>query len=313
MSSEKISVIIPTYKRADNLDRALQSLKVQSFKDFEVIVVNDSGPDYEFIQKIRDVIKHYQKKISLIYVENEKNIGGSASRNIGAEISKAKYLCFLDDDDEFMPNKIEKQFDVLESSEHGAVCTGFKIFKKNKLIYQEAPKLSGNLTKNILMMTDGLAAGSSLMIKRSIFNQLNGFDITFPRHQDWEFMIRFFQISTLGTIPETLLRLNLDDSDARTDTAKQELAKHKFLEKFKSTIHAFGNNESNEIYFLHYFQLAKLFLYEKKYKKFREYIKKASEYKKLSLFKMFKIFIWFIDSYFNFYLFLRRYFILFRK
>ena len=104
-----VSVIIPTYKRKlDYVSNALQSVLNQTYNNIEIIVVDDSPNDFPY----RDEIKNYIEKLNddrVIYIRNEKNLGGSLSRNVGINASRGEYITFLDDDDEYMPGKVEKQ------------------------------------------------------------------------------------------------------------------------------------------------------------------------------------------------------------
>lgn len=105
----KVTVIIPTYKRSvDFLSRAVKSVMDQTYSNIEIIVIDDSPSDYEG----RDQIKKYMRCINddrVRYFQNETNMGGSLARNRGIGLASGKYISFLDDDDEYMPEKIEKQ------------------------------------------------------------------------------------------------------------------------------------------------------------------------------------------------------------
>ena len=112
-----VSVIIPTYKRKlDYVSNALQSVLNQTYDDIEIIVVDDSPNDFPY----RDEIKNYIEKLNddrVIYIRNEKNLGGSLSRNVGINASRGEYITFLDDDDEYMPGKVEKQLKFMLSND----------------------------------------------------------------------------------------------------------------------------------------------------------------------------------------------------
>jgi len=113
-----VSVIIPTYKRNwKYLCRAVGSVQNQTFKDLEIIVVDDSPESFKFrkdiITRMNDLCKVDQR---IVYLINEKNLGGSCARNRGIELAKGKYITFLDDDDEYLPEKIEKQLMFMEQN-----------------------------------------------------------------------------------------------------------------------------------------------------------------------------------------------------
>ena len=105
-NEDVVSVIIPTYKRPKELERAIISVKNQTYKNIEIIVVDDNANDIEQRKSTEQVVKKYE---NIVYIQNKENLGGSKTRNIGIENAKGKYIAFLDDDDEFLPNKIEQQ------------------------------------------------------------------------------------------------------------------------------------------------------------------------------------------------------------
>lgn len=104
-----VTVIIPTYRRTvDFLSRAVESVACQTYKNIEIIVIDDSPDTYEH----RNDIKKYMESVAtdcILYFQNEKNIGGSLARNRGISLARGEYISFLDDDDEYMAEKIEKQ------------------------------------------------------------------------------------------------------------------------------------------------------------------------------------------------------------
>ena len=125
MSKEKptVSVIIPTYNRAKLLPRAIKSVLNQTFKDFEVIIVDDGSTD-----NTEEVINEFQKHNKRIkYIRHEKNKGAAAARNTGIKIAQGEYIAFQDSDDEWLPNKLEKQMEIFESApaEIGVVYTDY--------------------------------------------------------------------------------------------------------------------------------------------------------------------------------------------
>lgn len=116
--NEKISVIIPTYKRYDLLERAILSVLNQTYKNLEIIVVDDNAKFPDIRKKTEDIIKKYPQ---IIYIQNKTNLGGGLTRNIGIKKATSKYVAFLDDDDEFLPTKLEKQYALYKSLQNDNV------------------------------------------------------------------------------------------------------------------------------------------------------------------------------------------------
>src|SRR5258705_10332336 len=106
----KVSVIIPTYNRAECLRSAITNVLNQTFQDFEIVVVDDSSQDHT-----REVVNSLDDK-RIKYIRHERNKGVAAARNTGVSNAKGDYIAFLDDDDEWFPEKLKKQCAVLEAS-----------------------------------------------------------------------------------------------------------------------------------------------------------------------------------------------------
>jgi glycosyltransferase involved in cell wall biosynthesis len=117
-----VSVIIPTYNRAEFLRLAITSVLNQTFQDFEIIVVDDASEDHthEVVHNFRD------KRIKYIHHEVNKRV--AAARNTGVLNSSGAYIAFVDDDDEWLPKKLQMQVALLENSPSivGGVYTGFR-------------------------------------------------------------------------------------------------------------------------------------------------------------------------------------------
>ena len=108
---ELVSVVIPTYKRSDKIERAIKSVINQTYKNLEIIVVDDNAKNKEEREKTRNIVKKYK---NVKFIENKENLGGALTRNIGIENALGDYIAFLDDDDEYVNSKIEKQLKLLK-------------------------------------------------------------------------------------------------------------------------------------------------------------------------------------------------------
>lgn len=130
----RVTVIIPTYKRSvDYLSRAVTSVQNQTYPNIEIVVIDDSPSDYDG----REEVKQYMNSIAdedVKYFQNEKNMGGSLARNRGIELASGEFISFLDDDDEYMPEKIEKQVKCM-------LYTGVDLSFSNMIMYSP----SGNV------------------------------------------------------------------------------------------------------------------------------------------------------------------------
>ena len=298
MSKSIVSIIIPTFKRNTSLKRAINSVLNQTFNEYEIIVVDDNNEGSRYRKLNEKLMEDYKDNEKVIYIKHQKNLNGAAARNTGIKFSKSKYIAFLDDDDEYLPEKIDFQINVLEKLDEtwGAVYCGYSKYKKNKLISTDLNSSYGNLKIKLLLMENPIAAGSTLLIRRSILNELNGFDITFLRHQDWELLMRFFKKYKIAYINQNLVKININDNVYITNPENLILTKEKFLKKYAKDIENLPINLQKEIYKRHYLEITRAFLKEKKVAKALSYYLKSKTYSKLSLIDYVKLIITLLDS-----------------
>jgi|GEM_PF-1018279 len=254
MKKPLVSVIIPTYKREKKLLRAVKSVLDQTYDDIEVIVVNDDP--YTTISK--EIREHPKIKV----IDHEVNKGGGASRNTGIFNSTGEYMAFLDDDDVYLPEKIEKQVEVLDELSHdwiGVYSWGISYTPNGNRIVNECYK-EGDVTFDILTMDRELKMGTpSLLLRTSLVKKIGGFDETLPRHQDWDLLLRLLEHGKIKLIPIPLWIRYTHDTP-HPDTLLE--AKIKYLKKYRDKINQFDQKERRLIYQNHHFSLCYLYLME---------------------------------------------------
>lgn len=133
MSRAEVSVIVATYRRDKELKQALASLKEQSIAEMEIIVVNDND-DIEWKEKAAEAVKEFKRNspsISLIYIENENNLGSAQARNVGIKAACGEYITFLDDDDVYLKQKAEQQVRFMRDGGFDYSITDLELIDKN--------------------------------------------------------------------------------------------------------------------------------------------------------------------------------------
>lgn len=192
MNNPLVSVIIPTFERPDNLLRAIESVNRQSYNNIEIIVVDDNGIGSYWQQHTRAYLNELIEKNVISYVAHDINKNGAAARNTGLRNSKGDFINFLDDDDEFSDNKIEKNIEYLQNNPNVDAVFCDTIFKTNGIVTESfvnsnnfshpaTELLLGNLKFNT----------STLLFRRAAIEAINGFDESYIRHQDYELTVRF--------------------------------------------------------------------------------------------------------------------------
>lgn len=189
-----VSIVIPTFGRANFLERSLNSAINQTYKNIEIIVVNDNNENTAEFKKTTELLEKFLKfENRLLILNMKKNSGGAVARNKGAAISRGKYLCFLDDDDEFHPKKISQQLKKIENSTlELSVVGGFAniINEENKLIRIEQNERKGLMYKE--QLKNNVCTTSIAMIKADIFKKVGGFDDV-RSSQEHRLFIKIFQ------------------------------------------------------------------------------------------------------------------------
>lgn len=125
-----LSVVIATYKRDEALKKALESLTEQTYKNFEVVIVDDNA-DKGWSEKTAAIIEQFNDKLDINYIVNEVNLGSAATRNKGIDAAKGEYITFLDDDDIYLPEKIEKQLADMKKSDADYGLTNLYLYNEN--------------------------------------------------------------------------------------------------------------------------------------------------------------------------------------
>ena len=248
MNTKKVSVIIPTYKRPIYLSRAIDSVLNSTWKNIEIIVVDDNNEGDEYRIETERLMKKYLLKYdNIIYEKHSCNKNGSAARNTGIRRSSGEYIMFLDDDDEFLPKKIETQVHYMETHdfEWGACYTRYLDIKNGKIYAQSAECQEGNLLVNELARNLFVHAGSNLMVRRDVVLEIGGFDEAFLRNQDVEFLVRILKKYKLGFVDELGLKVHLHSRVYKIDyfTLTQQ-----YIERFEKEINSLSEVDKKAVY-----------------------------------------------------------------
>ncbi len=279
-----VSVIIPTYRRPQFLVRAITSIFNQTYPNIEIIVVDDNGKGTIYQKETEILLAPFINGKRIKYIVHNENKNGSAARNTGIQASKGIFITFLDDDDVLFPKKIERQVELLENNKkYDGAYVGFEIILGNKKLKSVIPHKEGNLQYDLLSANWSIGTGSNPMFRKKVFNSIGLFDVTFIRHQDIEFLVRFFRTHQIGVIPDILISRYIDNRDNKVDCKKLIQVKDKFLSTFNEDIKSYEKKRQNIIFRAQYADIACHAVQEKEYKIAFQYYQKANSYKLLSL------------------------------
>lgn len=247
---ELITVIIPTYNRIDTLERAINSVKNQTYKNIEIIVVDDNAKKEDIRNKVREIIKKY-KDVKLI--ENKKNLGGGLTRNVGIEHASGKYIAFLDDDDEFYPDKIEKQYKLCKEKENqnvGLIYCYADYVSSNSKITRKVD-YEGNPLKEHLILC--IAATSWWFCPKDVLKKVGGFDDV-SSHQDAMLLFKILKAGyNIFRVPEVLLNYYVPDGKGITKVNEEWLlVDKKYMNMYFEIKEIFSFKEQKEIEYSFY-------------------------------------------------------------
>lgn len=270
-----VSVIIPTYGMPHYLEKAIKSVLNQTLHNLELFVVDDNNPETEARKQTEKLIASFNDE-RLHYLKHSKNLNGAVARNTGIAKATGKYIAFLDSDDEYKTDRLQKCFDVMEKADSSVagVYTGCEFRKSGKTYYTHVDVKAGNFLLETLACTFMFCTGSNIFVRKTVVQAINGFDGAFQRHQDYEFLSRIFEKYSLEAIQEVLVvknneNFNLPDVEKMIDIKKQ------YLKKFDHVIQQMPEENKEYIYHNQYIEIAEAAQGTRKYKLANQYYKKA--------------------------------------
>ena len=206
-SNPFVSVIVPVHNRPRELKRAIQSILMQTYTNYEIIIVDDCSTDNTF-----EVIQMLEKRDPRIKgYKNTKNGGGAYSRNQGVLKAKGELIAFLDSDDEWLPEKLERQLQYMKQCDENAVLITYFVVKKKHSSDKYGSNFikTGNIRKELLMGRS-IAWTSVILIRKEHFNRIGGFSDDLKSMQDFDLWIRLSEFYTCECLPEYLSIMHTD-------------------------------------------------------------------------------------------------------
>ena len=235
-SSVLVSVVIPTFNRAEMLADALTSVAQQSYRPIELIIADDGSTDNtaEVVQKL--VEQHQTTGFELSYYR-QKNQGGNPARNLGIQHARGEYVAFLDSDDCWDANKLELQIAEIEKDPNaGAVYCGVRHVKAStgevteptNRIYPSGDILSQMLVRDVTSPT------SAYVVKKAVFDLVGCFDVDLQARQDWDMWIRVASVSNISCIAEPLVDFREHEGIRTASNPMKEIhAYARIMEKYR--------------------------------------------------------------------------------
>jgi len=194
--SVKVSVIIPTLNRSTTIIRAIESILAQTFKNYEIIVIDDGSSD-----NTKELISSYDLKY--VFTENR---GVSYARNLGVEMAKGEWIAFLDSDDEWLPTKLEEQIQYSNDKPDILLIHTDEIWIRDGVRVNPPKKYKKGGGDQFIPNLKLCAIGpSTSMLKKDIFLELGGFRVDLPCCEDYDLWLKFTSLYEVGFIDKLLI------------------------------------------------------------------------------------------------------------
>ncbi|MDI6883463.1 MAG: glycosyltransferase [Patescibacteria group bacterium] len=195
-----VSIVIPTYNKAKHIKKAIGGVLSQTYQNLEVIVIDDGSTD-----NTQEVVKSFNDP-RIIYIWQE-NKGPAAARNTGIKKTQGKYIAFLDSDDFWLKEKLEKQVRFLEENpEVGLLGSGcYQLDEKGEVIGEKIFPAENKVLQKILIKYNPFIQ-SSVILRKEVFDRMGKYDENFLQSEDYELWLRIAKSHKIANLSEPLVK-----------------------------------------------------------------------------------------------------------
>jgi glycosyltransferase involved in cell wall biosynthesis len=231
--SKLVSVIIPTYNRADQIEEAARSVLDQTYSNLELLIVDDCSTD-----NTEEVVKSIDDD-RVKYLKHKTNKGQGPARNTAIERAKGEYIAFLDSDDRWLPSKLEKQINVLEKAPENtkiAYCGRYNRLNSSNILKEADIDYKGEEIYEELLKGWMDALTSQLVFHNSCFEEKEGFDKTFPSFQEYELLVRMTEDFDATYIKDPLVEWDEGGEGISSSYEKRLEGLNRFIDKHEERL-----------------------------------------------------------------------------
>lgn len=215
-----LAAITTCKRKPEMLERAIKSVIAQTYTDWDLVVVDDSPADYEFRDDVRKMAEEWSKKDSRVrYVAHDKNYGAQRARNTALKIAideVYEFIAFLDDDDEWLPEKLEKQiarFSECDENTALVYCRGYRAWQNEE--YTNFSKFKEGYVYPELLTKDFIGTFSTPLIRTECIRAIGGFDEEMTAHQDYDTWLRISEHYKITFVNDILFCKHNDHDEER--------------------------------------------------------------------------------------------------
>lgn len=279
---------MPAYNRADVLPRAIDSVLAQTYDDFELIIVDDGSTD-----ETEDVVRSYDDP-RIEYIRFDSNRGANAARKAGVEAAEGQYVAFLDSDDKWLSEKIERQVQQFEAapSNVGLVYTGVRFVNDSgETVAVSEATTEGNVATEMLC-DNFVGTFSAAMVDTDLIDEVGLPDSDLDSGQDWEYFTRCALAAQFGTVPEPLVVYITDQNNRISENHVPEEKYETYQSLYQTEIASYGTLTRRKIRSCHSFGLGYSNVQMGKYGKATTYFSQSVKYYPFDI----KYYIWLVLS-----------------
>ena len=212
-----VSVIVPTYNRPESLKFAVASILNQRYQQIEIIIINDAGTD------IADQVAQWNLRNNIVYLQHATNKGQGTARNTGLRAARGKYIAYLDDDDIFFPDHIERLVAALEQSSYRAAHTtafrSHQVKQGNRCVEVKRTVPYNTAATHDKLLVQNCVPILCIMHEKACLEKAGYFDETLKTHEDWDLWIRISRYDAFLHIPQVTAMVTWRD-DGTTTTSR---------------------------------------------------------------------------------------------
>jgi len=227
---KKVSIIIPTYNAASFIEQAIDSVLAQTYKDFEIVIIDDGSTD-----NTKEVLQKYADKIRYIMQPNK---GVAIARNTGIHNSESEYIAFLDSDDEWLPEKLELQMSIVEkNNDIGLVHTNdIQVSEGGQVLSIDTPNIKylfGKISKYLLLRKASIKT-STVLLRRKCLEKVGLFDPYLSRLgvEDRDLWIRFTKYYNAFYIDKPLVKYLVRSNSMSHNQKKMVEGRYYVIDKY---------------------------------------------------------------------------------
>lgn len=270
-----VSVVVATYKREAELKNALESLAKQTYPNMEIVLVDDNGND-EWNSKVSETVEVFRNrypKIKLECIVNNSNQGSSKTRNIGIHSANGDYITFLDDDDIYLPDKIRKQVEFMETNQCDYSITDLILYNEDdKKINRRIRSYIKETTVESLRLYHlkyHMTGTDTIMFKKEYLIQIGGFASIDVGDEFYLMQRAIEEGGKFGYLPVCEIKAYVHTGDGGLSSGDGKIKGENALYEYKKTF--FDQLEAGDIRYIkmrHYAVIAYAELRRKNYVKF---------------------------------------------